>query len=401
MPAPRSLVRSGMDLGPWLVEQGITVVPTVPTLASLWPADTLSLVRLLIFGGEGLPGDLAARLLDPEREVWNTYGPGPTVVACAAQMTADGPVRIGLPLDGWDLEVVDGEGHPVADGEVGELIIGGVGLARYLDPAKDAEKYASMPTLGWERAYRSGDLVRRDPLGLLFMGRADDQVKLGGRRIELGEVDAALQALPGVAGGAAAVKTTGAGHAVLIGYLAPHDPESFDIDAAREMLREQLPAALVPRLAIVDDLPTRTSGKVDRLALARPLPGRRRVLDDTDDGRWKTSRPGSRSAGPACSGPASIPAPTPTSSTSAAAVRRGAACRAVRARYPRATVADLYAFPRLSAQATMLSLLEPPGHDDRRGSHAPADPGRCAVQLLISPPCAASPGCAGSSRCSR
>ncbi len=86
-------------------------------------------------------------------------------------------------------------GSPVAEGEVGELIIGGVGLARYLDPAKDAEKYAPMPTLGWDRAYRSGDLVRLDPAGLLFQGRADDQVKVGGRRIELGEVESALQSL--------------------------------------------------------------------------------------------------------------------------------------------------------------------------------------------------------------
>ena len=89
-------------------------------------------------------------------------------------------------------------------GEIGELIIGGVGLARYLDPAKDAEKFAPMPELGWDRAYRSGDLVRYEPDGLLFVGRADDQVKLGGRRIELGEVDAALQALPPWSAGAAA-----------------------------------------------------------------------------------------------------------------------------------------------------------------------------------------------------
>ncbi|MGO4610593.1 hypothetical protein AB4142_30140, partial [Variovorax sp. 2RAF20] len=73
-------------------------------------------------------------------------------------------------------------------------LIGGVGLARYLDPAKDAEKYAPMPTLGWDRAYRSGDLVRYERAGLVFQGRADDQVKLGGRRIELGEIDAAMQA---------------------------------------------------------------------------------------------------------------------------------------------------------------------------------------------------------------
>ena len=79
-------------------------------------------------------------------------------------------MRIGLPLDGWDLAVVDESGAQVEPGETGELIIGGVGLARYLDPAKDAEKYAPMPTLGWERAYRSGDLVRHDEEGLIFLG---------------------------------------------------------------------------------------------------------------------------------------------------------------------------------------------------------------------------------------
>ena len=68
------------------------------------------------------------------------------------------------------------------------------------------EKFAPLPALGWSRAYRSGDLVRAEPAGLVFVGRADEQIKLGGRRIELGEVDAALHALPGVAGAAAAVR---------------------------------------------------------------------------------------------------------------------------------------------------------------------------------------------------
>jgi acyl-CoA synthetase (AMP-forming)/AMP-acid ligase II len=92
--------------------------------------------------------------------------------------------------------------NPVGYGDVGELVIGGVGLARYLDEDKDAEKYAPMPTLGWSRAYRSGDLVRMERDGLFFCGRSDDQVKVGGRRIELGEVDSALVHLPGVSGGA-------------------------------------------------------------------------------------------------------------------------------------------------------------------------------------------------------
>ena len=203
--------------------------------------------------------------------MWNTYGPTEaTVVACAARLTGTPPVRIGLPLDGWNLAVVDPQGHPVEPGEPGELIIGGVGLARYLDPVKDAEKYAAMPTLGWDRAYRSGDLVREDAEGLLFIGRADDQVKIGGRRIELGEIDSALLAVPGVTGAAAAVRSTSSGNKLLVGYVAVD--ATFDLDVAMTRLRAQLPDSLVPRLARVADLPTKTSGKIDRDALPWPLP---------------------------------------------------------------------------------------------------------------------------------
>ena len=129
-----------------------------------------------------------------------------------------------------------------------------------------------MPTLDWNRAYRSGDLVRLEPDGLIFCGRADDQVKVGGRRIELGEVDAALVNLPGVSGGAAAVRRTASGTPLLVGYIASADP-AFDLAAARTTLAESLPAALVPRLVLVDELPTRTSGKVDRDALPWPPAG--------------------------------------------------------------------------------------------------------------------------------
>ncbi|MFF7974280.1 Pls/PosA family non-ribosomal peptide synthetase [Streptomyces sp. NPDC007905] len=272
VPVPRSQVRSGADLGPWLVEQEITVVSTVPTLAALWEPETLNDVRLLIFGGEACPPELAQRLVTEGREVWNTYGPTEaTVVACASLMTGGGPVRIGLPLNGWELAVVDEGGKPVAMGGSGQLVIGGVGLARYLDAGKDAEKYAPLESLGWERAYRSGDLVRAEPEGLVFLGRADEQIKLGGRRIELGEVDAALQALPGVAGAAAAVRTARSGNQLLVGYVVTQD--GWDQGAAVERLRAELPAALVPLLAPVDELPTRTSGKVDRGALPWPVEG--------------------------------------------------------------------------------------------------------------------------------
>ncbi|MBU3752246.1 MAG: amino acid adenylation domain-containing protein, partial [Mycobacterium sp.] len=125
VPAPRALVRSGMDLGPWLVSRDITVVSTVPTLAALWPAEALEAVRLVIFGGEACPPDLAERLASGEdgvgREVWNTYGPTEaTVVSCGAKLQGGAPVSIGLPLAGWDLAVVDDTGAPVAVGAVGE-----------------------------------------------------------------------------------------------------------------------------------------------------------------------------------------------------------------------------------------------------------------------------------------
>jgi non-ribosomal peptide synthetase-like protein len=361
VPAPRSLVRTGADLGPWLITNGITVVSTVPTLAGLWPAETLEAVRLLIFGGEACPPELAARLAVEEREVWNTYGPTEaTVVACAALMDGTGPVRIGLPLAGWDLAVVDSAGVPVAEGETGELIIGGVGLARYLDPVKDAEKYAPMDTLGWGRAYRSGDLVRYEGAGLVFVGRADEQVKLGGRRIELGEIDAALQSLPGIHGAAAAVKTTAAGHQVLVGYLAPAPGVVPDLGAARELLAARLPAPLIPMLAVVEGLPVKTSGKVDRSALPWPLAnapaGDAAPAAGLDDDtvwiaeQWVAvlgSAPEGMEADFFAHGGGSLAAAQLVS--------------ALRVRYPTITVADIYARPRLGALAELARLSQPGG----------------------------------------
>lgn len=356
VPAPRSLVRTGQDLGPWLVAQDITVVSTVPTLAALWPAEALEPVRLLVFGGEACPPELATRLATPDREVWNTYGPTEaTVVACAARLDGAGPVRIGLPLDGWDLAVVGPDDQPVPEGGTGQLIIGGVGLARYLDPAKDAEKYAPMPTLGWERAYRSGDLVVNDTEGLVFVGRADEQVKLGGRRIELGEVDAALQALPHVTAAAAAVKSTSAGSQVLVGYLVPAT-EHLDLDAARERLREELPAALVPVLATVDSIPTRTSGKVDRAALPWPLPGAGSDADAPDLEGTAAWVAGNWSAvlGTSVRSPQADFFALGGGSLSSARL-----VSLLRERYPTVTVADIHAHPRLGAQVDLLESFAP------------------------------------------
>lgn len=354
VPAPRALVRSGVDVGPWLTANGVTVVSTVPTLVSLWPDDALERVRLLILGGEALPPELAARLVREGREVWNTYGPTEaTVVACGALVDGAGPVRIGLPLAGWDLAVVDpATGEPVGEGERGELIIGGVGLARYLDPAKDAEKYAPMPTLGWERAYRSGDIVVNDAAGLLFAGRADDQVKLGGRRIELGEIDSALLALPGVSAAAAAVRRTTTGNQLLVGYLTATD--AYDAAAATAHLRATMPAALVPRLAVVDEIPTRTSGKVDRDALPWPLP----TADPADAGLHGTAariaEVWQRVVGAAPDGPRADFFDLGGGSLTAAQV-----VTMLRADHPELTVADLYEHSRVEQLAAFLDALEP------------------------------------------
>jgi non-ribosomal peptide synthetase-like protein len=351
VPAPRTLVRSGMDLGPWLVARGITVVSTVPTLASLWSAESLENVRLLVFGGEACPPELAERLAVDGREVWNTYGPTEaTVVACAALLDGTAPVRIGLPLDGWDLAVVGTDGYPVAEGEVGELIIGGVGLARYLDPVKDAEKYARHTQLGWERAYRSGDNVRFERAGLIFQGRVDDQVKVGGRRIELGEIESALQELAGVAGAAAAVRETAAGNRVLVGYLAVLHPDEFDRTAAMASLRRWLPQALVPLLAIVDELPTRTSGKVDRAALPWPLPDAPAEDIRLDENLERLAQHWQAVLG--------IPATDPDDNffdLGGGSLAAAQLVAKIRETDPEFTVAEVYTHPRLGAMADALA----------------------------------------------
>src|SRR5699024_12384858 len=105
----------------------------------------------------------------------------------AAMLQPGHPVSIGLPLNGWDLVVIDAAENPVGLGEVGELVIGGGGLARYLDAEKDAEKYAPLPSVGWNRAYRTGDHVRVEEDGAYFVGRAGGQAKTSGARSGVGD----------------------------------------------------------------------------------------------------------------------------------------------------------------------------------------------------------------------
>ena len=274
VPASRSVVKTGPELVTWLAQREISVVSTVPTLASLWPADSLRGIRLLVLGGEACPSALADRLVQQGREVWNTYGPTEaTVVSCGARLSGGEPVRIGLPLDGWRLAVVDpASGRPVRWGEAGELVIGGAGVARYLDSEKDAVGFRPLEALGWERAFRSGDLVRADPEGLIFLGRADAQVKIRGYRIELSEIEAVLMQLPGIGQAAVTTYEPEPGVVELAGYYRLQDhAEGLDRQVIYEHLRNRLPQHMVPayleQLSVIPVLP---DGKADRKNLPEP-----------------------------------------------------------------------------------------------------------------------------------
>ncbi len=352
--ADRDTVRAGDILGDWIIEHEITAVSTVPTLAAFWPEEAFNKVRLLIFGGEACPQELVDRLVSPDREVWNTYGPTEATVIVSGQlMSTEPPVRIGRPIPGWELAVVDPDGVPVRWGESGELVVGGVGLGRYLDKEKDNEVYAPLPALGWERAYRTGDLVQAEREGLIFQGRTDDQIKFAGRRLELGELDSHLTGLDDVRVGAAALHKTPAGSDVLVGYLVAEPGRTIDLAAARTQLAATLPGGIVPTLCALDEMPLKTSGKVDRRALPWPLP---QTGDSTSDVPAELSwlaELWTDQLGP-------VPL-TPDSDFfdmggSSVAIARLAST--LRREYPGANIAELYSHRTLESMAVYLLSLE-------------------------------------------
>ncbi len=355
VPAPRALVRAGVQLGPWLAGRGVSVVSTVPTLAAMWEEGDLAAVRLLILGGEACPDSLAQRLCR-SREVWNTYGPTEaTVVSTAARLEDGRAVTIGWPLRGWEVAVLDEQGRPVPIGESGELAIAGVGLGRYLDDGLDAERFAPVPALGWERAYRTGDMVCETIDGLRFLGRRDDQVKIGGRRIELGEIDACLAAAPGVSAAISAIRESESGNRLLVGYMVG-DAEPA---AVRAWLGERLPDGLVPLIVSLPALPRSRSGKVDRKALPWPPPAPEAVsggeLDGELDGeaawlaeRWREQL-----------GPLPIGAESDFFALGGSSLSAAKLVSALRERYPSVAVADIYNHRTLAAMSARLQDLAP------------------------------------------
>ncbi|AGM07930.1 non-ribosomal peptide synthetase [Amycolatopsis keratiniphila] len=248
-----------------------------------WPGDP-GLVAMC--GGDLVSPALAGRLLASCHSFWHTYGPTETTLYTLSARLRPGPqphvLSVGKPIDGTSVSIVDEIGRDVAPGVVGELCVGGAGVARGYTGrrAETAARFVPDPGMGGgARRYRTGDLARFRPDGAVELhGRGDRQVKIRGQRIELGEIETVLQGCAGVA--AAAVIVAGAGEErSIVAFLQPERSEL----SPREMVarvgahaRDRLPRYMVPASwATVAALPLGPNGKIDRARLARATPPRR------------------------------------------------------------------------------------------------------------------------------
>ncbi len=286
--------------------QGITVMQATParwrTLLDAtdhgWPG-----LRALC-GGEALAADLARRLLARGLRLLNVYGPTETTVWSSAFAVErverhDAVMPIGHAIANNRLHILDDRLEPVPPGVVGDLWIGGVGLARGYggQPALTAAAFvpnpfpeADAPGSGaGSRLYRTGDRARRRTDGAIeFLGRTDHQLKIRGFRIEAGEVEAALNSHPAIRASVVVAHRAADGDALLCAHLVTRDGrEPGDLDAH---LAARLPAYMIPTLRVVlDRLPLNSSGKIDRRALppptAVPAPQERREPAATDTER--------------------------------------------------------------------------------------------------------------------
>jgi len=263
---------------------GVTHVLAVPSLYGLIlehapPADLASL-RAAIVAGETCPPSLPEKHagLLPEAALYNEYGPTEatvwaTVHRCGPADRGRAAVPIGTPIANTRAYVLDPRMNEVPVGVTGELYLGGAGVTRgYLGrPGLTAERFVADPFSNdpGARLYKTGDLARRRPDGLLeCLGRIDGQVKIRGHRIELGEVEAALEGHPAVREAAAAARPGPLGEHRLVAYLVARPGETVSAGEVRAWLKGRLPDAMVPSaLAVLDDLPRSPNGKVDRGAL--------------------------------------------------------------------------------------------------------------------------------------
>ncbi|WP_344668509.1 amino acid adenylation domain-containing protein [Catenulispora yoronensis] len=273
---------SPSELGEFLVERGVTVAWLTAGLFRMvaqFAPDSVRGLRHLVTGGDVVSPEHVAKVLarHPDLVVTNGYGPTEnTTFTTTHTVTAaddlDRPLPIGTPVAGTAVFVLDRRGRLLPPGAVGELYTSGAGLATgYLgDEAETRRRFGRFCPDVPDRLYRTGDLVRLDGAGrLAFLGRADDQVKLRGYRIELSAVAGVIAGLPGVKD--AVVTAVGADSASkrLVASVVPADGAEPGIKELRSALERRLPSYMVPTLwAIMDRLPLTRNGKVDHQALA-------------------------------------------------------------------------------------------------------------------------------------
>ena len=239
-------------------------------------------LRLVVVGGERALATVhtAWLAIGGDRVRWlNTYGPTETTVIATVHETAgttDSEIPIGRPIANVTTYVLDDQFRPLPIGVAGELFIGGagVGLGYWNRPDLTAERFPPDPysSVPGSRLFRTGDRARWRPDGRLeFLGRCDEQIKIRGHRVEPGEVEAALSALPGVTTAVVVAGRGGDGEARLDAYVVLDADGALDSDALRRLLRQTLPLPLIPAtFTTLDFLPMTPTGKVDRKALPPP-----------------------------------------------------------------------------------------------------------------------------------
>jgi amino acid adenylation domain-containing protein len=250
----------------------------------LAPEELAGAAHTLVIGADFLSAEptLPWQEHAPGVRLMNEYGPTETVVGCSAYtlpagVHRHGPVPVGGPIQNLTFHVLDGHGAPVPVGLPGELYIGGAGVARgYLGrPGLTADRFVPNPFAGpGARMYRTGDRARwRADGNLLVLGRTDDQVKVRGYRVELGEIEAVLRGCPGVAEAFVVLREDRPGDRRLVAYVVGAGPGA-DCAALRDTLRSRLPEYMVPAAFVVlDALPHTPTGKLDRRALPAPAYG--------------------------------------------------------------------------------------------------------------------------------
>ncbi len=260
-------------------DAGVTFACLPPAVLSLLADEQFPGLRTLLSAGSELSTELFQAWLRDGLDLYNGYGPTEAAIGATFMRMDAGtqlPPPIGRPKPNYQVYVLDSYLNPVPVGVVGELHIGGAGVARgYLSrPELTRERFIPDPfgTDRGARLYKTGDLVRRRADGtIVFVGRIDDQVKIRGLRVELGEIETAMLAYSGVAQAVVTVVTDPAGEQQLAGYLRPLPGVVPDLPGLRQHLAYSLPAYMVPVfLTVVDEFPLTTNGKIDKAALPEP-----------------------------------------------------------------------------------------------------------------------------------